>query len=68
MDRIAAAFEGGIIGAKTHRIQGGGGGATRVLARLGGAEIKIETSPVMRGVVHDSEMRPVSDAVEDEFG
>lgn len=68
MDRIAAAIEGGIIGAKTQRIQGGGGGATRVLARLGGAEIKIETSPVMRGVVHDPEMRPVSDAVEDEFG
>lgn len=68
MDRIAAVIEGGIVGAKTQRIQGGGGGATRVLARLGGAEIKIETSPVMRGVVHDPEMRPVSDAVEDEFG
>ena len=68
MDRIAAAIEGSIIGAKTQRIRGGGGGATRILARLGGAEIKIETSPVMRGVVHDPEMRPVSDAVEDEFG
>lgn len=68
MDRIAAAIEGSIAGAKTQRIQGGGGGATRVLARLGNAEIKIETSPVMRGVVHDPEMRPVSDAVEDEFG
>ena len=68
MDRMAAAIEGSIAGAKTQRIQGGGGGATRVLARLGGAEIKIETSPVMRGVVHDPEMRPVSDAVADEFG
>lgn len=68
MDRIAAAIEGSIAGAKTQRIQGGGGGATRVLARLGNAEIKIETSPVMRGAVHDPEMRPVSDAVEDEFG
>ncbi|VDC19207.1 nucleotidyl transferase AbiEii/AbiGii toxin family protein [Pseudogemmobacter humi] len=68
MDRMAAAIEGNIAGAKTQRIQGGGGGATRVLVRLGGAEIKIETSPVMRGVVHDPEMRPVSDAVEDEFG
>ena len=66
MDRMAAAIEGSIAGAKTQRIQGGGGGATRVLARLGGAEIKIETSPVMRGVVHDPEMRPVSDAVADE--
>ncbi|KGJ07685.1 nucleotidyl transferase AbiEii/AbiGii toxin family protein [Paracoccus versutus] len=68
MDRIAAAVEGSIARAKTQRIQGGGGGATRVLVRLGGAEIKIETSPVMRGAVHDPEMRPVSDAVEDEFG
>ncbi len=53
MDRIAAAVEGSIAGVKTQRIQGGGGGATRVLVRLGGAEIKIETSPVMRGAVHD---------------
>lgn len=68
MDRIAAVNDGGIIGASAQRIQGGGGGATRILARLGGAEIKVETSPVMRGVVHDPEMRPLSDAVEDEFG
>lgn len=68
MDCIAASIESGIIGAKTRRIQGGGGGATRILARLGGAEIKIETSPVMRGVVHEPELRSVSDAVEDEFG
>ena len=68
MDRIAAAIEGGIAGAKTQRIKGGGGGATRLLARLKGAEIKIETSPVTRGVVHDPETRAVSEAVEDEFG
>lgn len=68
MDRIAAAIESGIKGARTQRIQGGGGGATRVLARFDGAEVKIETSPVMRGVVHDPEIRSVSDAVEDEFG
>lgn len=51
MDRIATAIEHGIRGAHTQRIKGGGGGATRVLARLNGAEIKIETSPVSRGVV-----------------
>lgn len=60
MDRIAASIEGGINGARAQRILGGGGGATRVLARLGGAEIKIETSPVTRGVVHDPEIRSVS--------
>lgn len=41
MDRIAAAIEGSIAGAKTQRIQGGGGGATRVLARLGNAEMAL---------------------------
>jgi len=35
---------------------------------MGGAEIKIETSPVTRGVVHDPETLSVSEAVEDEFG
>ncbi|WP_306169363.1 nucleotidyl transferase AbiEii/AbiGii toxin family protein [Halomonas sp. MMSF_3323] len=68
MDRIATAIERGVRGAQTQRIKGGGGGATRVLARLGSAEIKIETSPVTRGVVHDPQTRSVSEAVEDEFG
>ncbi|MGC3873744.1 nucleotidyl transferase AbiEii/AbiGii toxin family protein [Halomonas sp. GXIMD04776] len=68
MDRIATAIERGVRGAQTQRIKGGGGGATRVLARLNGAEIKIETSPVTRGVVHDPQTRSVSEAVEDEFG
>src|SRR6056297_1538218 len=68
MDRIAASIEGGIAGARTQRIKGGGGDATRVLARLKGAEIKIETSPVTRGTVHEPESRAVTEAVEDEFG
>ena len=68
MDRIAASIEAGIAGAKTQRIKGGGGGATRLLARLKGAEIKIETSPVTRGVVHEPESHAVTEPVEDEFG
>lgn len=68
MDRIAKSIEKGINGAKAQRIKGGGGGATRVLARLESAEVKIETSPVTRGVVHDPETRAVSDAVADAFG
>jgi len=51
MDRLVASIEKGIAGAKARRIEGGGGGATRVAARLGSAEIKIETSPVTRGVI-----------------
>ena len=68
MDRMAVAIEHGIPGAKTRRIEGGGGGATRLAARLGSAAIKIETSPVTRGVVHDPVIRSVSEVVEEEFG
>lgn len=68
MNRIMAAATGGIKGLDAQRIAGGGGGATRIRARLNGAEVKIETSPVTRGVVHDPETRSVSAAVEEEFG
>ncbi len=68
LDRIAAAASGGIPRLDARRIEGGGGGATRIRARLDGAEVKIETSPVTRGVVHGPERRDVSAAVEDEFG
>ncbi|SEL16686.1 nucleotidyl transferase AbiEii/AbiGii toxin family protein [Ectothiorhodospira marina] len=49
-------------------LEGGSGGATRIRAQLDGAEVKIEISPVTRGVVHDPERRAVSSTVEDEFG
>ena len=68
MDRLVASIEDGIGGAKARRIEGGGGGATRLAARLGSAEIKIETSPVPRGVIHSPKLMNVSDAVQDEFG
>lgn len=68
LDRIMTAASRGINGLDARRIDGGGGGATRIRARLGGAEVKVETSPVTRGVVHDPEERAVSTAVEDEFG
>ena len=68
LDRIAADIRGNVAGAEAKRISGGGGGETRVLVRRGGVEVKIETSPVTRGVVNDPETRQVSDAVEDRFG
>jgi predicted nucleotidyltransferase component of viral defense system len=68
LDRVMASAIGGIHGLEARRIDGGGGGATRIRARLGSAEIKIETSPVTRGVVHDPERREVSAKVEEEFG
>lgn len=68
LDRIVAAAIRDIPKLKAQRIEGGGGGATRIRARLDGAEVKIETSPVTRGVVHEPETRQVSPAVEEEFG
>lgn len=41
---------------------------TKLVVRSGGAQIKIEVTPVLRGCVFESEMRPVSSSVEDEFG
>lgn len=68
LDRIVAAAMRAIPKLSAHRIEGGGGGATRIRARLDGAEVKIETSPVTRGVVHEPETRVVSPTVEEEFG
>ena len=68
LDRIAEGVRLRVKGAQVQRIAGGRGGATRILVRLGRAEVKIETSPVTRGVVHEPEIREVSEAVQDEFG
>jgi predicted nucleotidyltransferase component of viral defense system len=68
MDRIAKTLLRGLRLGQAHRIAGGGGGATRRQVRQDNAQIKIETSPVARGVVHAPELRQVTEAVEDEFG
>ena len=66
MDRISE--RGGIGTIRSSRIAGGGGGATRVLFQRGAATVKVETSPVARGVVFEPDRRRVSSAVEDAFG
>ncbi len=65
MDRIAEAGSK-VRGVTSSRIAGGG--ATRVLFQRGAATVKVETSPVTRGVVFEPEIKRVSPAVEDEFG
>lgn len=67
MDRIAAAGQK-ISGVKSSRIAGGGGGATRVQFQRGHATVKVETSPVTRGVVFEAGPKRVTPSVEDEFG
>ncbi|MBA3070548.1 MAG: nucleotidyl transferase AbiEii/AbiGii toxin family protein [Hyphomonas sp.] len=67
MDRIAAAGSK-LRNVTSTRIAGGGGGATRVMFQRGTATVKVETSPVTRGVVFEPEFKRVSPAVEDEFG
>ena len=66
MDRIAARGAGAGISAS--RVAGGGGGETRVLFTRGATRVKVETTPVTRGVVFESEERRVHPAVEEAFG
>jgi len=66
MDRISERGGNGTI--RSSRITGGGGGATRVLFGRGAATVKVETSPVTRGVVFEPGRRRVSSAVEEAFG
>lgn len=68
MNQIAVGIERRVKNAHVQRVAGGGGGATRILVRLGRAEVKIETSPVARGVVHEPEIREIGEAAQDRFG
>lgn len=67
MERLAVSI-GKLPGMSTERISGGGGHATRVLVRKAGVTVKIETTPVTRGVVFDPELKRVSKTVERQFG
>ncbi len=57
-----------VSGISAKRIAGGGGGATRISADDGSARVKIETSPVTRGIVGGTQTMAVCDLVEEEFG
>ena len=67
MNRIALNIEGNIAGAQAQRIRGHGD-SNRIQVRLDEASIKIEVSPVARGVVHEPRVMSIAKAVEDEFG
>ncbi len=68
LETVREDLQRGLRGVVVQRIAGGGNNDTRVLVRQGSTEIKIETSPVARGTVHQPELRRVSASVEDAFG
>ena len=68
LDRIADAIAAALHGAGVFRSYQDKADALRLLVSSGGAVIKIELSPVLRGTVYTPEERGVVAAVEDEFG
>ncbi|WP_375204400.1 nucleotidyl transferase AbiEii/AbiGii toxin family protein [Hyphococcus sp.] len=66
-NRLAAQISK-LPGVAAKRIAGGGGGDTRILANMDGVTVKIETSPVMRGVIGEPRLMRAAPAVEDEYG
>jgi predicted nucleotidyltransferase component of viral defense system len=68
LDRLGDAIPKALSGVTSQRIAGGSGNETRLLIRKDRVEVKIETTPVGRGTVHQPELRKVTEAVEDEYG
>jgi len=68
LDRILAAFTARNPRMQARRVAGGGNNDTRIMLSDGPVQVKIETSPVMRGTVYPPELMSVSDAVMDAFG
>ncbi|RCK40581.1 hypothetical protein TH25_24410 [Thalassospira profundimaris] len=68
LDRIIAAASRENRDVRFQRIAGGGNLETRIMATQGTTNVKIETSPVMRGTVLPPVLYKVSDAVEEAFG
>lgn len=68
LDRIMTAVTKRHPQVQARRISGGGNNDTRIMVSDGRAQIKIETSPVMRGAVYPPTTMMASDAVTDQFG
>lgn len=69
MKRIAARIRATVPGAKvTESRPAKEKVITKLIARTGGVQTKIEVTPVLRGCVYQPETRSVSPAVEDAFG
>jgi predicted nucleotidyltransferase component of viral defense system len=65
--RLAELIRARIVGAMVD-LQAGEHGAHRLLIRAAGTQVKIEVTPVLRGVVFEPELRSVSAQVEEQYG
>ncbi|WP_420559758.1 nucleotidyl transferase AbiEii/AbiGii toxin family protein [Tepidicaulis sp.] len=68
LERIGTDLQQSLSGARVRRVDGGGGGDTRILVTQANVDVKIETSPVMRGTVNAHELKTVSPSVEERYG
>ena len=68
LNRIVAAITHRNPHVKAHRASGGGNADTCIMLSDSQARIKIETSPVMRGVVFPAKTMITSEAVTEHFG
>ena len=66
--RITERIEKGVRGPRVAESRQQDGTLTRLIVQLGRTQIKIEVTPVLRGTVFASDIRPVAQAVEDEYG
>jgi predicted nucleotidyltransferase component of viral defense system len=66
MGRIGVRIKAGIPGSTI--AEGQKGARTHLLVRAEGVTTEIEVTPVMRGCVHDPELKSVTTTVEDTFG
>ena len=68
LDRIVAAISRGNPRVEARRAAGGGNADTRIMVSDGQSQIKIETSPVVRGAVYPARTMIASEAVTELFG
>jgi len=68
LERIVEQISAELVGAKAERIAGGGQNETRLLVRQGPVEVKVETSPVLRGTAHPVAHKRVTQSVQAAFG
>lgn len=68
LERISADLQQSLRDVLVKRVDGGGGGDTRILVSQANVDVKIETSPVMRGTVNAHESKIVSPSVEERYG